>query len=277
MATVSTIRAAAAEPNSRAAVFARAAAGRVSWAGPMLLIAGRSILLVAAQALVAVIFLLRHDPSPWATAGNWWTVYGTLADLGCLALLWKFTRAEGVSLRSLFGPARWRFGRDVWFGLGICLLVFPLIAVGGMFANWLAFGRFIASTAPSSGAAAAAAVPHVFPLWRALYSTCVWWLIWTPTEQLTYQGYALPRLQALTRRSWPAFALVAFFWSLQHIFHPFIPQWQHVVTRFVMVVPGLIAMMLIYLRTRRLAPLIIAQWPMDILVAFMSTTSLLQR
>jgi membrane protease YdiL (CAAX protease family) len=71
--------------------------------------------------------------------------------------------------------------------------------------------------------------------------------------------------------------LVGFFWSLQHSFLPFVPQWRYVVLRFVMVVPGLVVTMLIYLRTRRLVPMIIAQWPMDILVAFMTTTSLLSR
>lgn len=172
---------ASAHANSPSAIQARASASRISWAGPLLLIVGRSAFLLAAQALVALLFLLRRDPTPWATAGNWWTVYGNLADLGCLALLWKYTRAEGVSLRSLLGPSRWRYGFDVWFGLGLCVLIFPLIAVGGMIANWLVFGSFIASTAPAAGAAATA--PHIFPLWRTLYSLCIWWIIWTPTEQ----------------------------------------------------------------------------------------------
>ncbi|MGA2569038.1 MAG: CPBP family glutamic-type intramembrane protease [Terracidiphilus sp.] len=261
--------------NDRLEISKRVVAGRIPWAGPLLLIVGRSVFLVAAQALVALLFLLRHDPSPWGSAGQWWTVYGNLADVGCLALLWKYTRAEGVSLRSLLGPSRWRYGFDIWFGLGLCVLIFPLLVVGGMIANWLVFGTFIASTAPAAGAAAAA--PHVFPLWRTIYSVSVWWIIWTPTEQLTYQGFALPRLQALTRRTWVAFVLVGFFWSLQHSFLPFVPQWRYVVLRFVMVVPGLVVTMLIYLRTRRLVPMIIAQWPMDILVAFMTTTSLLSR
>jgi hypothetical protein len=258
--------------NDRSEIGKRAAEGRIPWAGPLLLIVGRSAFLLAAQALVALLFLLRGDPAPWGSAGQWWTVYGNLADLGCLALLWKFTRAEAVSLWSLMGPSRWRRGFDVWFGLGLCLIIFPLIVVGGMIANWLVFGTFIASTAPAAGGAAAA--PHIFPLWRTIYSVSVWWIIWTPTEQLTYQGFALPRLQALTRRTWVAFVLVGFFWSLQHSFLPFVPQWRYVVLRFVMVVPGLIVTMPIYLRTRRLAPMIIAQWPMDILVAFMTTTSL---
>ena len=261
------------DANSPSAVQERASAGRIPWAGPLLLIVGRSAFLVIAQALVALLFLIRRDAAPWDSAGQWWTVYGNLADVGCLILLWRFTRLEGVSLRSLLGRHRWRRGYDLWFGLGIFFLTFPLIAVGGMLANWLVYGKFIASTAPAVGAA----VAHVFPLWRTIYSTCIWWIIWTPTEQLTYQGYALPRLQALTGRTWIAVVLVGFCWSLQHIFHPFIPQWNHVITRFVMVVPGLLAMMLIYLRTRRLAPLIIAQWPMDILVSFMATTSFLNR
>jgi hypothetical protein len=268
-------QAASAHANSPSAILARASAGRIPWAGPLLLIIGRSVFLIAAQALVALLFLLRRDPAPWGSAGQWWTVYGNLADLGCLALLWRYTRAEGVSLRSLLGPSHWRHGFDVWFGLGLCILIFPLIVVGGMIANWLVFGTFIASTAPAAGAAAAAR--HIFPLWRTIYSVSIWWIIWTPTEQLTYQGFALPRLQALTRRTWVAFVLVGFFWSLQHSFLPFVPQWRYVVLRFVMVVPGLIVTMLIYLRTRRLAPMIIAQWPMDILVAFMTTTSLVNR
>ena len=271
------VRAEAGRLNAPSAIQARVSAGRISRAAPYVLIAGRSAFLLAAQALVALLFLLRRDGTPWASAGNWWTVYGTLADLGCLALLWRYSRREGVSLRSLLGPVRWRGGRDAWLGLGLCLLIFPLMVAGGMLANWLFFGSFVASTAPIAGAAAGASAPHVFPLWRTLYSLCVWWIVWTPTEQLTYQGFALPRLQALTGRTWIALAWVGFWWSLQHSFLPFVPEWHYVAVRFVMVAPGILVTMLIYLRMRRLTPMIVAQWPMDILVALMTTTSVIHR
>lgn len=270
-----TVIEATAQSNLPQSICDRVTAGRIPWSGPLVLIVARSVFLVAAQALLALVFRARGDVTPWTSSGQWWTVYATLADFGCLALLWRYTRIEGVSVLSLFGRARLRFGFDVWFGLALCVLIFPLIAVGGMFANWLAYGSFIASTAPSAGAAAVA--PHVFPVWRTIYSVAVWWMIWTPTEQLTYQGFALPRLQALTGRTWVAMLLVGFWWSLQHCFIPFVPDRRNVVARFVMVVPGLAAMMLVYLRTRRLAPLIIAQWPMDILVAIMTTTTLMNR
>lgn len=271
MATSNAVGSGVVDINAQPSIEERAARGRIPWSGPLLLIVGRSVFLAAGQAIAALILLLRGDATPWESAGHWWTVYGTLADLGCLGLMWRYTRGEGVTLRSLLGRTRWRRGHDIWFGLALCLLIFPLIAVGGMFANWLVFGKFIAS--PSAGASATAVVHHALPLWRTIYSLSVWWLIWTPTEQLTYQAYALPRLIALTRRTWAAFALVGFFWTLQHIFNPFVPDWRNSAARFLMVIPGLIAAMLIYLRTRRLVPMIVAQWPMDIFVAVLTAGS----
>lgn len=254
-------------PNSQSAAGARVPSRALSWTGPLLLTVGRSVMLLAAQAVVALIFLLQRDPSPWFSAGRWWTVYGTLADVGCLALLWKFTRAEGTKLRDLVGPIRRRHARDLWTGLGILLLIFPLFIVGGMLSNLLVFGRMSAS--PGT----AGAVGHALPLWGVIYSLSVWWIIWTPTEQMTYQGFALPRLCALTGRPWAALVIVGFWWALQHSFLPFVPDWRIIIWRFVMVVPAVACTMLIYLRTRRLAPFIVAQWPMDIVVAFMSTVS----
>ncbi len=252
--------------NSAPAIEARLSLGKISWTGPLILTVGRTVLVLAAQALVSLVFLLQRDPAPWYSAGRWWTVYGTLADAGCLALLWKFTRAEGVKLRDLIGPIRRRGGRDVWLGLGILLIVFPLFIAGGMLSNLLVYGKMTAASNPTGSG-----LPQAFPLWGLVYSLGIWWIIWTPTEQMTYQGYVLPRLRALTRRSWTALALVGFWWSLQHSFLPLVPNGRYILWRFIMVVPGVIVTMLIYLRTRRLAPFIVAQWPMDIVVALMST------
>jgi hypothetical protein len=226
---------------------------------------GRSALILAGQALTALILVLQGDQTPWLAAGRWWTVYGTLADLGCLALLWTFTRAEGTTLRGLIGPIHWRRGRDLWMGLGLLLLIFPLFVVGGMISNLIVYGTMSANPNPTG------AVQPPFPLWGTIYSLGVWWVIWSPTEEMTYQGYALPRLRAWSGRTWVALAVVGFWWSLQHSFLPFIPQWRYVAWRFLMVAPGVVVTMLVYLRIRRLAPLIAAHWPMDILVAWMTT------
>jgi len=257
--------------NSSTALAARAASGRIGWTGPLLLTVGRSVLILAGQGLACLILAVHGDRTPWSSAGRWWTVYGNFADLGCLALLWAFTRKESISLRDLLGPTRWRGGRDVWVGLGLCLLIFPLFVVGGMLSNLIVFGTFVPTPHPTG----AVVVRAAFPLWGTLYSLFLWWIVWTPTEQLTYQGYALPRLRALGQawggRAWIGYAIVWFWWSLQHSFLPFDPHWRTVLWRFIMVAPGLAVMMAIYLRTRQLGPMIIAQWPMDIVAAAMST------
>lgn len=255
-----------AETGSQVAAAIRKPA-KSRWIGPLLLVMCRSAVLPASQALVALGLVLRGDPAPWNTAGRFWTIYGTIADAVCLALLWKFTRADGTTIRSLIGKIRLRYARDLWLGLGLCVLIFPLFVVGGMLANLLVYGSI------SGGVHPTIAVHHAYPLWGMIYSLGIWWIIWTPTEQITYQGYALEKIRALSGRNWVALVVVGFWWTLQHSFLPFVLDWRVFVVRSLMVVPGLTVMMLVYLRTRRLAPVIVAQWPMDIMVAWMTTHS----
>jgi hypothetical protein len=68
----------------------------------------RAACAVGAQALVAAVFALRSSPTPWHDAEPWVPVYGTLIDAGCLALLWRLTRREGIRLFDLVGFSRLR-------------------------------------------------------------------------------------------------------------------------------------------------------------------------
>jgi len=77
----------------------------------------RSAFAVAAQGIVAAIFALRSSPVPWHDAEPWLPVYGTLIDAGCLALLWRLTRREGLRLFDLIGFDRTRLGADVLLGV----------------------------------------------------------------------------------------------------------------------------------------------------------------
>src|SRR5262245_13919993 len=106
-------------PNGREALRGRAEAGGLTWRAPLLMLFARSACAVVAQALVAAIFALRSSPQPWRDAAPWLPVYGTLIDAGCLALLWRFTRREGIRLSDLLGVERGRLGRDVLLGLAL--------------------------------------------------------------------------------------------------------------------------------------------------------------
>ncbi|HEX7061784.1 MAG TPA: hypothetical protein VF200_07415 [Woeseiaceae bacterium] len=96
---------------------------------------------MAAQALVAGIFLLRGSPNPWQAAGPWLPVYGTLIDAGCLMPLWWLTRREGICLLDLVGFARRRLVRDVLLGLAIIPLCLAFILGGVYGAGWLSTAR----------------------------------------------------------------------------------------------------------------------------------------
>jgi len=111
---------------------------------------------------------------------------------------------------------------------------------------------------------------HALPVWATVYSVTLWWMIWSPTEEATYNAYVLPRMRALTGRRWIPWMFVGFWWALQHCALPFVPDWKYLAFRFLGFLPGVLVMMLFYLRTRRLTPLIVAHWPMDIAAAIMT-------
>jgi hypothetical protein len=244
----------------------RVAAGHISWTGPLLLVVARSVLWLTLQSLLALVFLVLHRPHPMQAAGQWWPMYANLGDLGCLIGLKYYTKKEGIRLRDLIGPIRLRWGYDLFFGLGILIVAYPCAMAGSYLAQVLVYGS-LAKTPVAFILQA-----HALPLWATVYSLSVWWVIQSATEEMTYQGYVLPRLEALTGRTWIAFSIVLFWWSAQHCMFPFIPDWRFVVYRSLMMVPILVLCMAIYLRIRRLSPLIIAHWPMDLGVAIMTGT-----
>lgn len=247
--------------NSKSEIEKRVAQGQVTWTGPMTVVVARTFLLVIAQALVAVVYALRHHPSPWQAAAPWWSIYGTLVDIGCLLLMARLTRAEGIRIRDLIGKAHLRRGRDVFLGLGYYLLIFPCFLGGSMLSSLLVYGSIGPHLAPGQ------LYGRALPFWALLYTLSVWWMIWSPTEETTYQGYVLPRLEALFGRQWAPVVVVGFWWTLQHSALPLILDWRYIVWRFGSFVPGVFVTIMIYRRTRRLPPLIIAHWPMDIAAA----------
>jgi uncharacterized protein len=240
------------DPNSHDALLRRRDAATLTWRGPALMLFARAASAVGAQALVAAVFALRSSPTPWHDAEPWLSVYGTLIDAGCLALLWWLTRREGIRLFDLVGFARTRLGRDV--ALGVALIPASLVFIfGGTYsAGWLLYGR--------------PAPPYLLghlPLPAALYGVLVFPFIWGLTEQMTYNGYLVPRFQVLCRSTGLAIAVVAFAWSAQHAVMPLTFDAKFMAFRLLSSVPHSVFDTLVYLRLRRLLPLAVAHALMD--------------
>jgi membrane protease YdiL (CAAX protease family) len=80
---------------------------------------------------------------------------------------------------------------------------------------------------------------------------------------MTYTGYALPRLITITKSTWLSVVIVSIFYSLQHCFLS-IADFRYGFYTFLLFLPLAIALELIYLRIKRLPPLIIGHWLMDL-------------
>jgi membrane protease YdiL (CAAX protease family) len=211
----------------------------------------RTVFAVGAQAIVAAILALRASPNPWHAAERWLPVYGTLIDAGCLALTWLLTRREGIRLFDLAGFERSRLGRDALLGLALIPASLAFIFGGVYAAGWIVYG----TRAPVY-------LLGNLPLPAALYGVLVWPFIWGLTEQMTYNGYLLPRFQVLRGTS-AAIAIVAFVWSMQHAFMPLTFDAKFMVFRLLSSVPNSVFQTLVYLRLRRVVPFALAHALMD--------------
>jgi hypothetical protein len=240
------------DPNAHGALLRRREAGTLTWRGPAVMLFARAALGVGAQAVVAAVFAVRGSPTPWHDAAPWLPAYGTLIDAGCLALLWRLTRCEGIGLFDLIGFQRARLVRDALLGLALIPVSLVFIFGGTYASGWIVYGTL--------------APPYLLgglPLPAALYGVLVWPFIWGLTEQMTYNGYLLPRFQVLCRGTSVAVAVVAIAWSLQHAFMPLTLDAKFMAFRLLASVPHSVFHTLMYLRLRRLLPLAIAHALMD--------------
>lgn len=241
-----------ADPNSHEVLVRRRDAGTLEWRGPARMLFARAALAVAAQAVFAGVFVLRASPTPWHDAEPWLPVYGTLIDAGCLALLWRLAHREGIGLFDLVGFRRSRLVRDALLGLAIIPVGIVFVFAGMHGAGWLVYGE------PRP--------PYLLgglPWPAALYGMLVFPFLWGFTEQMTYNGYLLPRLRVLCRSTVAAIAIVALVWSLQHAFMPLTFDARFMAFRWLSSLPFAVVWALLYLRLRRLVPLAIAHALMD--------------
>lgn len=238
--------------NDDAALLRRRDAGTLTWRGPALMLFARSACAVAAQAIVAVIFALRSSPTPWHASEPWLPVYGTLIDLGCLAFLWRLTRREGMGLFDLVGFDRSRLVRDLLLGLALIPISLALILAGIYAAGWLVYGKLTG--------------PYLYgslPLPAAFYGVLVFPFLWGLTEQMTYNGYLVPRFRILAGSTRTAIAWVAFAWSFQHVVMPLTFDARFMVFRLLSPLPFSVFQALLYLRLRRLIPFAVGHALMD--------------
>jgi len=244
--------------NSAEAIRSRLGEGRIPRYGPMLMLGARSAFILFAQGLMLLLFMQLNVPDASVVIRNWWPVYGTLVDIGCLGVMYSLTKREGIRLLDLVGLVKSKLKTEIPLGIGLFIMIFPVAMLGGgALAQLITYGA-LNPTFPQY-----TFNDRILPLLPLLYARFLWWTVWSATEEMTYNGYALPRLIAITKSRWLSVAIVAFFFAIQHSFL-MLAGWQFGFYIFLAFVPLAIAMLLTYMRIRRLPPLIVAHYLMDL-------------
>jgi uncharacterized protein len=243
--------------NTAFSLNTRYAAG-LSWWPVLLFLPARLVFSFIAQAIAAAWFALQGSTAPWQEAAGWWMVYLTIADILCLLALFWLTRREGMTLLDLVGVRGAALWKQFAWTPAYLLAVAPTAALASIITQ-----LFYGSAMP----------PYLamveLPLAGALYSVVIWPVLWAITEELVYLGFLLPRLEALTGRTWLAALVVIFFWALQHLAEPFIADGTYLFSRVLAAFFAVAGMTLVFvLWRRRLIPLIGVHWLIDMGTAF---------
>lgn len=245
-----------AQPNSRAALQGLAKTGRLSLLAVFTVLLVRPAAGFVLQVLTGAIFLAFDAPDPWASAARWWPVYAGVVDVLSLLLVAAFLQPEGARLMDLVGYNPKRFVTDLLAGAGIFFVFLLLYFVGDLLAGLL-FGE--------DGVPAALGG---LPLLPALYTVFVWPILWAFASQVVYNGYGLPRLEALFGSTTAAWLVSTGLWSLQYLAMPFGPDLGGMLFRLVVYLPITLLLSGLYVLVRRLVPLIFAHWLAAAFLAF---------
>jgi len=234
-----------ARPNSQTEIQKRMVKGKITWAGPLIMLSSRTVIGLIVLVLVAAIFF-RGSADHWAEAFSWWRVYGALVGIGGLIPLFFLARREGIRILDLGNYSQGGWLRDVLIGVGIFI---PYLLLAG--------GPVVGMILLQYPAPEPTAQP---PLWALLFSITIWPIIWAFSEDNTYLGYCLPRVEALTGgRKWQVVLVIWFFLSLQHVLFPFAGlAWQILVSWFIGLIPAEIFYCWLWWRLGRLLPIIVA-------------------
>lgn len=183
-----------------------------------------------------------------------------IIDVIALVAVALALRAEGRRLRDLFGCPRWT---DLAWGALFLLILTVGFFASNYVANLIVFGG--APPVPTGD------LPRV-PLWVGLIAVLIAPLSIAMAEEAVYRGYAQPRLQRHLGRI-GALVLVAVVFGLQHAGFALTSAPDVAARVLTTLLAGLILGGL-WLWLRRLMPLVLAHWGLDLLFLGLPTLAL---
>jgi hypothetical protein len=218
----------------------------------------RTIVFVLTGLVIVGIMAATGHPDPWAAYVPWWPYQVIISNVICYFLLAYLARREGLTMRSLWGYQSGTLGRELKLFLA---LLIPGAAIGGL--GIFGVGYLIYGHAPTD------AMTYPLPLAAAIFAGIMFPLTQALVETATYMGYSLPRLEVLLgSRRWAMF-LAAAGLAVQHFVLPMQADGRYILWRILSMLPLALFVAICYARMRRLLPLMIIHFLMNLNIGIM--------
>ncbi len=233
---------------------ANANTGAAALIGSLLM---RTVFFLVFGLLFVAVFAWAGEVEPMQAAERWWPYQAILANVATFLVLRRLIRREGGSFRTIFGYERWtmkstlkQFGWLLIVGFllgGVPLYVFSYLILGSAVPPELMF--------------------QPLPVWAAVLAVVIFPLTNGLVETPTYIGYAFPRLKSATGSLWAAVMLAGLPLAFQHVALPLVTDVPYMAWRFASFIPLALALGFIYNRTKKLLPIAMAHYVMDLQLA----------
>lgn len=251
--------------NSSEEIRKKTQSGVIRWFWPIAMLLSRTILFFAFGFAIQLILAVFNVDSPNVEVTRWWTYQVIGSNILCFLLLRWLAAKEGMRFRDLIGMEKRSSKKDV------LLVVALLIPSGiiGYFSVYLAGVWLYGDTPP-------AFMFQTLPLWAAVLSVIVFPLTNALVETPTYLGYSFPRIAVISENRWLALILASSFLALQHIGIPLYLDLRYMLWRFLSFLPFAFFAGWIYLKIRRLLPLMVLHYFADLPLAIVTLVMTIQ-
>ena len=129
---------------------------------PIILVFTRFILALTLQLLIAVPYFFTGNINAIEAAGRWFTVYGSLIDIGCLLLIARLIKRENLKLIDLVNIKSHSILKTLKTSIGYLLLFLPMSVVGMSVSSFFLFGTPVPQQTMGG-----------IPLWGAIYRVTI--------------------------------------------------------------------------------------------------------
>lgn len=204
----------------------------------------RSFLFIAIGLIFSAVFNLSLEQS-----SRWWSVLCTVSNIITILLLLLLCRYENITYGDLINYKKGQTNLKFTLMIVFAMLI---LGIGGMYA----FGFMIYGYVPVT-------MIQPIPVWIAAINIVLLPVTTALAEMPLYFGYAVPRIEKITQNKFLAVGYPIFFYALQHSFMPLLPDWRHILFRFLSFAPLLLIFGVIYYRSRKLVPLMIGHGVLD--------------